>query len=152
VVPNDRQRSEGELLIKRTQALALAVAVMTCLVACGRPPLSVSQQGQSIRLDMQSLGEYPSHVALLRIIDATQNEVVWEVKGRDEPQLGRVLLTVGENSVRVTDVRHGAYEVIAPAGKSTFTLAPGTRYVVEAWGSDSNPRTKRVAEFTTPES
>ena len=125
---------------------------MTSLVACGRPPLSVSQQGQSITLDMQSLGEYPSDVVLLRIIDASQNRVVWEVKGRDKPQVGRVLLKVGENSVQLTDVRHGAYEVIVPAGKSTFTLASGRRYVVEAWGSDSNPRTKRVAEFVTPDS
>jgi hypothetical protein len=125
---------------------------MCFLVAWGRPPLSVSQQGQSIVIDMQSLGEYPSDVALLRIIDASQNQVVWEVKGRDEPQVGRVVLKVGENSVQVTDVRHGAYEAIAPVGKSTFTLVPGARYLVEAWGSDANPRTKRVAQFVTPRS
>lgn len=125
---------------------------MTALVACGRPPLRVSQQGQSIVIDMQSLGEYPSDVARVRVIDASRNQVVWEVKGRDEPQVGRVQLKVGENPVRIGDVRHGTYEVITPAGKSTFTLAPGARYVVEVWGSDSNPRTKRAAEFVTPQS
>jgi hypothetical protein len=136
-------------MTKRMPAWA-TFALITFLAACGRPPLSVSQEGQSIIIDMQSLGEYPSDVARLRIIDASQNQVVWDVRGRDGPQLGRVLLKVGENSVQPTGVRHGAYEVVAPAGKSTFTLTPGARYAVEAWGTDANPRTKRVAEFVTP--
>jgi hypothetical protein len=139
-------------LIERALPVVIACAVMTALVACGRPPLRVSQQGQSIVIDMQSLGEYPSDVARVRVIDASRNEIVWEVKGRDDAQVGRVQLKVGENPVQISDVRHGAYEVIAPAGKSTFTLAPGARYVVEAWGTDSKPRTKRVAEFVTPQS
>jgi len=40
------------------------------------------------------------------VIDAARDEVVWEVKGRDEPQLGRVQLIVGENPVQITGVRH----------------------------------------------
>jgi hypothetical protein len=128
-------------------AVASALASIG-IISCGRPPLRVTQQQRAVIIDMQSLGEYPSDVARLRVIDAARDEVVWEVKGRDEPQLGRVQLIVGENPAQITDVRHGKYEVVTPAGKSTFTLAPGVRYVVEAWVSESRSGSKRTAEFT----
>jgi len=35
-----------------------------------------------------------------------------------------VQLIVGENPVQITGVRHEKYEVVTPAGKPTFTLAP----------------------------
>lgn len=131
------------------RVVPLALAAILAFTACGRPPLRVSQDGQAIVIDLQSLGEYPADVARLRLIDASRNEVVWELKGRDGPQLGRFKLRIGENPVQVPDVRHGTYDVVTPVGRSTFALAPATRYVVEAWGSDSGLSAKRTAEFVT---
>jgi len=99
---------------------------------------------------MQTLGEYPSDVARLRLTDTASKHVVWEVKGRGEPQLGRVHLNVGDNAAAIADVRHGSYDVLAPAGAGTFKLEAGKRYVIEVWGKENAPRTKRQAEFIAP--
>ena len=130
--------------------ISMATACVAVFVAaCGRPPLSVSQKGQTVVIDMQSLGEYPSDLESLRLTDA-HNRVVWEIKGRNGPQIGAVALKVGENPVQVDDVRHGVYDVIVPRGQSTFTIEPGARYVVELWGRKGKRWTKRKAEFTAP--
>lgn len=126
--------------------IAMAISVF----ACSRPPLHVLQEGPFMVIDLQSLGEYPSDVAGIRLIEASRKEVVWEVKGRDRAQVGRIRLIVGENPTLPTDVRHGTYELITPAGKTTFTIAPGTRYVVEVWPREGSPGDKRTAQFTTP--
>jgi hypothetical protein len=130
--------------------LLLPTAIAISLFACSRPPLQVRQEGPSVVIDLQSLGEYPSDVAGVRLIETSRKEVIWEVRGRDRAQVGRIRLTVGENPTLPVDVRHGTYEVIAPAGKQTFTLAPGTRYLVEVWASETKPEAKRTAEFATP--
>lgn len=134
----------------RSISTAAIFVVAALVLGCGRPPLRVSAAERSVVIDMQTLGEYPSDVDRLRLTDATDKRVVWEVKGRGEPQLGRVTLNVGENAVAMPDVRHGTYEVIAPAGAGTFELVPGKRYVVEVWGKDDVPRTKRQVAFTAP--
>lgn len=131
--------------------IAIASTLMSVgLIGCGRPPLRVSEQGQTVIIDMQSLGEYPSNVARLRLVEAKRNRVVWEIKGRGEPQLGRLRVNAGPNPVQANDVRHGIYDVVVPSGSETFTLQPGERYVVEVWGNDAKPRTKRQAEFIVP--
>lgn len=127
---------------------AFVGAVVT--IACTGPPLRVSVNDGSIVLDMQKLGEYSSNVSRLRLTDVSKNHVVWEVLGRDESHVGRVELYVGPNRAQITDVRHGAYEVVVPSRGTTFTLDPNTRYVVEAWGKDPNARRRRRIEFVTP--
>jgi hypothetical protein len=107
--------------------------MIVVLAACGRPPLRVIQHGTSITIDMQTLGEYPTDVARLRLIDASANCVLWDIKGCNDPQLGTIVLTVGTNDANVKDVRHGSYDVITPRNAKTFEIRPGTRYIVEAW-------------------
>src|SRR5260370_34656726 len=92
------------------------------LLACGRPALRISVQQRSVVVDMQTLGEFPSDLARLPLTDASTKRVLWEVRGRDQPQVGRVELYVGENPVQLGDVRHSVYDVIAPTNRSTFTL------------------------------
>jgi hypothetical protein len=133
--------------MKSVAVLAIAFELATTLAGCDRPPLRVSEQGRSITIDMQSLGEYPSKVIRIRLVEVSRNEIVWEVEGHDDPQIGRVQLKVGENPVEIDDVRHGGYDVVVPAGGSRFTLAPASRYRVEVW---SNEGSKHVAEFMTP--
>ena len=136
-------------MVRRT-AVALMVVMAFALLRCGRPPLRVTMRPGAVVIDMQTLGEYPSDVARVRLTDVASNRVVWEVKGRDEPQLGRVQLSVGENVAAISDVRHGSYDVLAPAGSGTFKLEAGKRYVVEVWGTDDATRAKRHAEFVAP--
>lgn len=126
------------------------IGILLSVLACSRPPLHVVQDGSSIVIDLQSLGEYPSDVAGIRLIEHSRKEVVWEVNGRNSPRLGRIKLRVGKNSVLPSDIRHGQYEVVTPSGEQTFTIAPATRYVVEVWRSDASPHEKRIGEFSTP--
>src|SRR5215212_9411483 len=102
--------------MKRRAASALMVVMAIALLRCGRPPLRVTTESRSVVIDMQTLGEYPSDVTRVRLTDAASKRVVWEVKGRGESQLGRVQLSVGENAAVIADVRHGSYDVLAPAG------------------------------------
>lgn len=139
------ERDSGLPLMRGLALLAATVFIVAC-----RPPLRVTQHGSSITVDAQTLGEYPSDVARLRVTDASTHRVIWEVKGHGDPQLGKFALNVGENPVVVDDTRHGAYDVVTPIGQQTFTLLGGGRYIIEAWGQDGNPLTKREAEFTTP--
>lgn len=135
--------------MKRACLLLISVGVGMVVIACSRPPVHVVQDGPSVVIDMQSLGEYPSDVAGIRLIDASSKDVVWEVKGRDRAQLGRIRLTIGENPTLPTDIRHGTYDVLKPAGKQTFTIAPNTAYIVEVWANANRPNSKRTARFVT---
>jgi hypothetical protein len=151
VVSDRYERREGTFLtVQRLITMALTCAVAALALGCGRPPLNVSTSARAVVIDMQTLGEYPTDVDRLRLTDATDKRVVWEVKGRDEPQLGRVTLSIGENGVAVADVRHGAYDVLAPAAANTFKIEARKRYIVEVWGKDDVSRTKRQVEFTVP--
>jgi hypothetical protein len=134
--------------VRRWISMATACAAVF-VAACGRPPLSVLQKGQTVVIDVQSLGEYPSDMERLRLTDA-DHRVVWEIKGRDGPQINSVTLKIGENPAQLDDVSHGVYDVIVPRGQSTFTIEPGARYVVEVWGKDARQWTRRKEEFTAP--
>ena len=133
----------------RRRAVLLCMLMFT-LACARRPTLVVSTQARSVVIDMQSLGEYPTDVCRMRLTDASSQRVVWEVKGRNGPQIGRVEWNVGENPVAVYDTRHGDYDVVVPAGADRFTLEAGRRYVIEIWGREEVPRMKRRAEFVTP--
>jgi hypothetical protein len=135
--------------MKRAFRLLIPIGVAMVVIACSRPPVHVLQDGPIVVIDMQSLGEYPSDVAGIRLIDAFSKDVVWEVKGHRRAQLGRITLTVGENPTLPADIRHGTYEVLKPAGEQTFTLAPSTAYIVEVWASANRPNSKRTAQFVT---
>ncbi|MGE3780303.1 MAG: hypothetical protein AB7F89_24150 [Pirellulaceae bacterium] len=135
--------------MKRTRRLLMPVGLAMLMIACGQPPVHIRQDGATVVIDMQLLGEYPSDVAGFRLIDASSRNVVWEVKGHDGPQLGRITLTIGENPALPADIRHGTYEVIEPAEKQTFAMAPGTAYIVEVWANARWPNSKRTIQFVT---
>lgn len=128
-------------------ALVTGLIVTQLLLAqCGRPPLRVSSEAGAVVIDMQTLGEYPSDVGRVRLTDPSTNQVIWEVEGRDEPQLGRVRLQAGQNAAAIQDVRHGSYSVVIPSEGATFMLKPGVQYRLEVWGKDGKADTKREVE------
>jgi hypothetical protein len=126
---------------------ALAAVI---IASCSRPPLMISRNEKSIVIDMQTLGEYPSNVKRIRLTDMGKNEVVWEINGRDDLQIGKIALLRGENSIHVKDVSHGTYDVIAPVEHDTFQLLSGMRYRIEVWGNNLSQNAGRVLEFTGP--
>lgn len=150
VVQNNCLLSKGKPRMKRACRLLISIGVAMTMIACGRPPVHILLDGPIVVIDMQILGEYPSDIAGIRLIDAFSKDVVWELKGHDQAQLGRITLTIGDNPTLPTDIRHGTYEVLTPAGKQAFTIAPSTAYIVEVWASANWPNLKRTARFVTP--
>jgi hypothetical protein len=72
---------------------------------------------------------------------------VWEIYGRQDPQLGKIELKPGSNAVVPQDVRHGEYNVRVPLHESTFVLNNKSRYKVEVWGRVDSIITHRSAAF-----
>lgn len=135
--------------MKQLGRLAI-VAAAAAMLGCGRPPLRVTARENKVVIDLQTLGEYPSNVARLRLTDVATQKVVWELVGIGEPQIGRLELIVGENAAAASDVRHGRYDVVAPKGQTTFNLQPRRKYLIEAWGRDATAHTRSEAHFSTP--
>lgn len=149
VQPLPTAKEEGEEVTKRSLKLFVLLCAAAALLGCS-PPMDISIEGRSIVIDLQSLGEYPSDVAGLRLIEADSKEVIWELKESEHAQLGRIELKLGENPLQPIDVRHGSYDVVTPTGATSFTLVPKTRYVAEAWSGQKGFMTLRTKEFVTP--
>jgi hypothetical protein len=112
----------------------------------GRPPLRVQRAGDLFIVDVQTLGEYQTSVAGVRL--SRGGEVVWEIRAAGRvPQISTFALRVGEN--RGVPVCGGGprtscdgpelleeYETVRPTTGS-FVIDRGTRYLLEVWGSDS---------------
>jgi len=128
-------------------AITLCI-VMVLLVAwsglrSNTPPLRLVRTGTEITVDVQTLGEYPTSVNHIRLSDANQSVVLWEVQG--DAQIHKFTLKMGENPA-LLDADHGAYRVVTPQGVERFILQRGRTYRIELWGGNSL-LTKRSATF-----
>jgi hypothetical protein len=104
------------------------------LVSACAPPLTISRDGGNVIVNVQTLGEYQTSVARIRLTDAG-GAVVWELKARNgAPQLHRIVLTPGANKAKIEDAEYGEYDVVAPKNAGTFVLKPGQVYTIEVWG------------------
>lgn len=125
---------------------AVLVFVLLLTTACDRPPLRVHVSGRTVLVDVQTLGEYPTSVARLRLLDDQSRTVVWAIDSNGSaPRLARFSLQVGDNPVQPPDVMSGTYKVVAPAA-STFVLQAGRSYRIEVWGTGS-VLSRRTATF-----
>ncbi len=107
---------------------------MLLLAACSRPPVLVVERGGTVVVDVQTLGEYPTTVERIRLLDAG-GRVVWHIQAPQTSQIRTLELRAGENSVHLDADR--PYDVIVPRNRSTFTVRPGAPYVVEICGGTS---------------
>jgi hypothetical protein len=98
-----------------------------------------------VTVDVQTLGEYQTSIARVRLTDVERQSVVWEVFARSRaPQLHEIVLSHGTNRVLPAEVGLGTYNVIVPEGTATFTLESGRNYRIEVWGKGGPPA---VASF-----
>lgn len=138
---------------------ALALSVAGSVTGCDRPPLRLVRMGDTFLVDVQTLGEYQTSVARIRL---TRNEeVVWEAKAGDRaPQLHTFALRIGTNPGLPQECggdprspcdtpwsAHG-FDVVTPAGGEAFRIDPGADYELEVWGSRS--RWSRAAVGLSP--
>src|SRR5688572_754119 len=87
------------------------LGVIVGTAACsGAPPLRVEATARGIRLDFETLGEYPTTVQSIRLTEVVTGTIVWAVQGKGEMQLHGVDLQEGPNPVS-PDIFHGDVEV-----------------------------------------
>jgi hypothetical protein len=136
----------------RVRSLVVLVAVILVatvgVVACYTPPLRMTVSHRVARVDVQTLGEYPTDVERLRLIDASTGAVVWELRSRGaRAQLATFELRAGTNSAMVQPVQWGKFDVVIPSDTKTFEIQTGKRYTLEVWGTGLS-LTRRRTTFT----
>lgn len=113
--------------------LVVVVATMAAVGSC-RPPLRITKNGGAVHIDVQTLGEYPTTVAKVRLLDATNDAVIWEVRARGGAQLSTFELKAGANPRAISHVAWGNMEAVTPQ-QPTFTIDPSRPYILEVWGT-----------------
>jgi hypothetical protein len=93
-------------------------------------------EGSEIVVDVQFLGEYPSPVSRIRLMEVSTGSTVWEVIQVDEdvPEMRKVSLSVGANPALPETVESLGFRVVHPQSES-FQLEAGRRYKITFWGS-----------------
>jgi hypothetical protein len=109
-------------------------------IGCGdKPPLRLKQADGKVYIDVQTLGEYQTTVARIRLTDGATDNVLWELQAAGGiPQIHGFALAGGRNSVVLRDVASGTYEVVVPIGRDFFELTTERKYRLQIWGSDLN--------------
>ena len=110
------------------------------------PPLRVDYSPNAVTIDVATLGEYPTSIDEIRLLDANRM-VIWEVAGqRGEAQIYRLTLRVGNNPAHLV-ADHGTYQIVTPTNIDHFVLSRGGRYWIELRGG-SSVLSQRSASFT----
>jgi hypothetical protein len=110
-----------------------------------RPPLHVTQQQATVKINVQTLGEYSTTIRRLRLSEATSGRVIWEIRAIGIAQARSFTLHAGENHAGVT-ADFGKFEIVAPSSPM-FVLHDGVTYKVELWGDSPSSLYKRSAVF-----
>lgn len=126
--------------------LTFIVVLSSLAISCLKPPLTLEQQGEGLKVNIATLGEYPTSVSRIQVRDVEKGEVVWELKATKRvPQLWGFDLTPGDNPVEPEGVVNGNYEVVAPKQGRSFALQAGRRYEVSVWNKQGSR--KQAASF-----
>jgi hypothetical protein len=134
--------------IRSTFVAALAFSVGGFAIGCDRPPLRLSRMGDTFVVDVQTLGEYQTSIARIRLTRG--QEIVWEATARERAaQLHTFGLRIGSNPGVPQECAGGhrsacdrpraseGFVVLTPAGDGAFRIDPGANYELEVWGSTS---------------
>lgn len=123
------------------------LSVSLSLVTCVKPPLSLLKKDGTLEVVVSTLGEYPTSVSRIQLVDMTEGGLVWEVKAEGKvPQLWRFPLKPGANPALPPVMLYGKYEVRIPPEGNDFVLHAGRRYRVVVWNETGSR--KESATFT----
>lgn len=124
---------------------AIVLLIVWVVIRCDAPPLRVLHDNEKTRIDVSTLGEYPTTVSRVRLSDSN-GRAVWELRAdHGVAQIHGVTLVRGQNPSQIQS-DYGVYTVVTPQGSTTFVLTTGTRYKIEVWGGTSG-LTKSSAVF-----
>ena len=144
--------TDNELRELRCTGAAGAAFCLVLLIAIGwialrwnAPPLRITQNGPMLKVDVSTLGEYPTTVSRIRLSDARNHDVVWEISANGIAQMHGFKLVVGQNPVRL-DTDYGSFRVVTPSGSNSFDLKKGAEYRIDLWGG-SGLLTRKSTSF-----
>jgi hypothetical protein len=117
---------------------AVLVSAVWVTVWWYAPPLRLAHESK-IRVDVSTLGEYPTTVTRIRLSNVNSRAVVWELAADNgEAQMHGFTLNEGENASGVdTDTESGHFTVVTPPRSASFVLRKGTEYRLEVWSGRS---------------
>ena len=118
------------------------------LVSCSKkPPLVLTQKGGGLEVSVATLGEYPTSICRIDLLNRETGESVWELRAKGKvPQLWGFHLKPGLNPTEPEGILGGQYDVVVPARKEKFLLQKGSRYEISVWNKDC--RRSEKATFT----
>jgi hypothetical protein len=121
--------------------IRIGVAAAVVLLAAGlgvayyKPPLRIGPASGGVRIDVQTLGEYPTDVERVRLRDAATGRLLWDLRARAKgAQLSTFELHAGSNPAALP-ARWGGFDVVVPQGDATVRLESGRPYALEVWGT-----------------
>ena len=101
------------------------------------PPFRVNHEVDRVVVDVQTLGEYPTTIHEIRLVDLSNEAVVWQLRADSgTPQIHRITLSVGANAAQI-QTPTGSYRVVVPSTGARFVIRRVTRYRIEVWGAPS---------------
>jgi len=116
-------------------SLLLAI-VVTIYLRLDRPYIGLQHQKNSVAIDVQTLGEYPTTVSHIRLTEVSSGKVVFEVvRDHGTPQLHTFTLAAGDNTTDLIDPQSGDYRIATPVTDKKFSLRFGEEYKLAIWGS-----------------
>jgi len=97
------------------------------------PPIRISSNGDTVKVDVATLGEYPTTIARIRLEDQSDH-ILWEVDADGgSPQIHEITFKAGLNSSSAPDSTSGTYRVVIPKSADTFELQRGRAYRLDLW-------------------
>ena len=123
----------------RSLGLLVLVLVLGLPGCASKPPVKVVSSPGKVIIDVQTLGEYPTTVRRVRLLDAAQP--IWEVRTKQgTPQIHTLSFVVGANPVKLASPDTGEYELMTPETGNTFQLKAGTNYTIQIWGDSEHTK------------
>lgn len=135
------------------KALLPSLAVLALLAGWivlrrNAPPLRIIHAPNTVTVDVATLGEYPTTIDRIRLLDSG-GTVVWEVSAkRGDAQIYRLILRPGNNPAQL-EADHGMYQVVTPKSADYFVLSADREYRIELRGR-SGLLSQRSASFAIP--
>jgi hypothetical protein len=133
----------------KLRALFLCVSLLN-VIGCNAAPFALEKNGDSVQIDVSTLGEYPTTVRRIRILDTKSDTVVWEFSpdSTEVPQIWRFTLRAGANPCQLESTFGGRkYRVVTPSNQSQFLLRKDVVYRLEMWGESRWMRNSRRFSF-----
>jgi len=127
-------------------ALLLLIVLGLSSVAYFATPFAIDVEGVQAKIDVSTLGEYPTSVSRIRLSERDSGKVLWELaSGQRVPQIWDFTLRMGLNPVELVDAaQNHMYQVVRPKGASSFELRKHVAYRVELWNQGGWWRTSKT--------